>query len=396
MLNGLARGLELALRAGAAPLLIGARLTRRFREIRPPDLPAPRRGLGTFSKIALDELFFATELASASVISFRDRGRIVAEMEDAVELFDERGWLTDPSSYHRDPPPLARVLLERGSTPGLSYEHMRFESGYAPHPGEPGRERWLGYQANHTAHAWVLRHPGPPRAWVVCIPGYRMGHPWVDFAGFRARWMHQKLGLNVAIPVLPLHGPRRIGRRGGDGFFTGDFVDTLHAQAQAIWDVRRLITWLLDQGAPAVGIHGVSLGGYTTALVASLQDGLDCVIAGIPATDFVRLVRSHVPAVLLRAADRLGFDFDRIERLLHVVSPLAFEPKVPRERRYLYAGVFDRLASPEHARDLWHHWDRPRVAWYSGSHVSFLWEPEVKRLLHEAFNDSGLLERRVG
>ena len=77
-----------------------------------------------------------------------------------------------------------------------------------------------------------------------------------------------------------------------------------------------------------------------------------------------------------------------------VVSPFAFDPRVPRERRYLYAGLGDRLASPEHARDLWHHWDRPRVAWYHGSHVSFVWEPEVRSLLVEAFTDSGLLPSR--
>ena len=49
------------------------------------------------------------------MISYRDRGRIVAEMEDSVELFEARGWLADPRSYHRDPPPLSRVSFERGS-----------------------------------------------------------------------------------------------------------------------------------------------------------------------------------------------------------------------------------------------------------------------------------------
>jgi hypothetical protein len=30
-----------------------------------------------------------------------------------------------------------------------------------------------------------------------------------------------------------------------------------------------------------VGVHGLSLGGYTTALLASLQEGLSCVIAAM-------------------------------------------------------------------------------------------------------------------
>jgi hypothetical protein len=212
----------------------------------------------------------------------------------------------------------------------------------------------------------------------------------IDFTGFRARWLHQTLGVNVAIPVMPLHGPRRVGRRGGDGFLSGDFVDTVHAQAQAVWDVRRLIGWLRAQGAPGVGVYGVSLGGYTAALVASLESKLDCVIAGIPASNFVQLARAHAPALLVRAAERAGFCLDRIERLLRVVSPLALEPKVPHARRFLYAGLADRLASPDQASDLWRHWGQPRMLWYHGSHVSFVWEPEIQPLIAEALATSGL------
>ena len=98
-----------------------------------------------------------------------------------------------------------------------------------------------------------------------------------------------------------------------------------------------------------------------------------------------------MPDIVLRAADQFGFSFERIERMLTVVSPFAFEPGVPSDRCYLYAGLVDRLASPDHARDLWQHWGRPRVCWYHGSHVSFLWEAEVKALLLEAFEDQGLL-----
>jgi hypothetical protein len=315
---------------------------------------------------------------------------VVGEIEDALAFYQQQGWLDDPSGFHLEPPPLADVRLERVYRPRLPYLHLRAESGYQPHPGEPGRQRWLGYAPVRTAHAWLLRHGGRPRPWLVCIPGYRMGQPFVDFMGLRARWLHQTLGINVAIPVLPLHGPRRVGRRGGDGFFSGDFVDTVHAQAQAVWDIRRLIAWLRRQGAPALGLYGVSLGGYTAALVASLEDALDCVIAGIPATDFVRLARSHAPALLVRAAERVGFSFERTERLLRVVSPLALAPKVAHARRFVYAGLADRLASPEQALELWRHWGEPRALWYHGSHVSFVWEPEIQTLLGEALAASGL------
>jgi len=357
---------------------------------RHPDAPSPRWDFRLASKAALDELFFATEIASATFFSLRDRQRIVREIGTAARLYERKGWLREPARFHRRPPAVEKVTIDEHRSPFGPFQHLRFESGYEPHPEEPGRKRFLEYAANRTAHAWTMRHSGPDRSWIVCVPGYRMGHPAVDFAGFRARWLYRDLGLNVAIPVMPFHGPRRLGRRGGDGYLSGDFLDTIHAQTQAVWDIRRLIAWLRAEGAPRVGVQGVSLGGYTTALLAALEEDLDCVIAGIPAVDFLRLIRSHTPAILLRIAKAMGIRFDRIEQLLRVISPLAQAPRVPRPKRYLYAGVADRLAPPDHALDLWHHWDRPRFEWYHGGHVSFLWDRNVRDLVQEALTASGL------
>jgi hypothetical protein len=108
----------------------------------------------------------------------------------------------------------------------------------------------------------------------------------------------------------------------------------------------------------------------------------------------VRLARAHAPGLLVRAAERVGFSFDRVERLLRVVSPLALRPRVAHERRFLYAGLVDRLAAPDQARELWHHWDEPRTLWYHGGHVSFVWEPEIQTLLEEALGTSGITPAR--
>jgi hypothetical protein len=355
-------------------------------------MPVPEPSLGLAAKVALDEIFFATEVLSSSIaLRPGDRRRVGGEISEALASFRQSGWTDRPVEYHREPPPLERVSERRARSGTRSYAHLSFESGYAPRTGEPGRARWLGYLPNRTAHAWVLRHEGAPRPWVVCVPGYRMGAPLVDFAGFRAGWLHRGLGLNVAVAVLPFHGPRRVGRRSGDGFLAGDLLDTIHAQAQAVWDLRRLIGWIRLRGAPAVGAYGVSLGGYTVALLASLEERLDTAVAGIPASCFIGLARSHAPPGLFEVARRAGFPLAEIEELMRVVSPLAMPPRVPRAGRYLYAGTADRLATPDQAWNLWRHWERPRIAWYHGSHVSFLVEPAVGALLREALHPDALL-----
>jgi hypothetical protein len=392
---GFARGVDLALRAGALPFLLGLRLAQGGVARADAALPAARRSLSLAAKVALDEIFLCTEVLSAPVVSRADGSRLGRELRRALALFERSGWLDDPASYHGTPAPLEEVEVRSLGSPWWNVSRLRYESGYEPHPEEPGRARWLAQRANRTAHAWLLEHPGPPRPWVVCVPGYRMGHPVVDFTGFRLHWLHRGLGVNVAIPAMPLHGPRSAGPRGGDGFLRGDFVDTLHAQAQAVFDLRRLIGWLRINGAPAVGAHGVSLGAYTAALLAAIEP-LDCVIAGIPTTNFVGLMRAHMPRFAHRVLERLGVDFESLERLLHVVSPLAMPPLVTPARRFLYAGTADRLAPPDHALDLWRHWEEPRIAWYQGGHVSFLFEPQVKELIRTALGESGFLPQRGG
>lgn len=397
-------GLELSARALALPWLLGLRWAGALRGPAGSGMPQVRRSAALALKVAADEAFLATELVSGGLLlRATDRRRLAGEIAAAHELFARRGWLAEPRGYHRAPPTLHSVEEEPRRLGRLGYRHARFESGYAPHPDEPGSERWSQYHANRSAHVWLLRHdeeapaPGAPgpgrngkgRPWVVCVPGFRMGHPLVDLTAFHARWLHEVLGLDVAIYVMPFHGPRRCGRRSGDGYLSGDFVDTLHAQAQAVWDLRRLIGWLRHAGAGRVAVHGISLGAYTAALLAALEPRLDAIVAGVPASCFVGLARSHVPPGIAGLLARTGFPLERIEEVLRVVSPLAMPVQVPRERRFLYAGTADRLAPPEQAWNLWRHWERPHVTWYQGSHISFLFEPAVHDLLREALVGEG-------
>lgn len=354
------------------------------------------RGSGTPSlavraKAAVDELFFASEVLAGAPLPLLDAKRIVDETKEAVIFFRENGWLENPEQYHRTPQAPVDVQLDTAEISGMAAERLSYHSGYAPWKGEPGRTRWLAYEENHQAHAKIFRHQGEDRPWIVCVPGYRMGQDIADTMAFRVQWLHRDLGLNVAIPVLPLHGPRTSGRRSGDHFLAGDFIDTLHAETQAIWDIRKLMAWIRQQGAPALGIYGLSLGAYTAAMVASLEEDLDCVVAGIPAVDFVDLVQANTAGWALRVTGLLGFPWDSICEMLRVASPLELSLKTKPEKCFIFAGLYDQVAPPEQARALWRHWGRPRLVWYRGGHVSFLMEREVRELLATAFRRTGLV-----
>jgi len=353
-------------------------------------VPEPEPSLRLSVEIAADDAMLALfDLALPQPTDEEAKGH-VHELEAAEALFSAQGWLEKPASFHAAPPPFDAVASEKRRFARADFEHLRAPSGYAPHPEEPGRERWLGYAPVRDAHAWLLRGADAGRPWLVCIHGYRMGHAPIDLTAFRAGQLRDKLGLNVLLPVLPLHGPRRIGRLSGDGFFGADVLDIVHAEAQAMWDLRSWLGWIRAQSSAPVGAYGLSLGGYNAALLAGLDAELACVVAGIPATDLAALVWQHGPEHVMRVAEQRGLDRDRAGRVLRVVSPLALAPLVPHERRWIFAGSADQLVPAGHVQRLVQHWGEPRTLWYEGAHLSFGAHGEVTRHLAGALRGAGL------
>ena len=179
------------------------------------------------------------------------------------------------------------------------------------------------------------------------------------------------------MPVLPLHGPRdtgphqrrtdALGRRHGHA--AHGRAGRLGPQAASSRGCARA------RGRPAVGALGHSLGGYAVSLLASLEEDLDCVVAGNPAVDPSHLFWTNALAVATHSLSAEGIREDTFKALLRPVSPLALEPVVPHERRAIFAGTVDRVITPVQAHGLWRHWEQPRIAWYQGAHQRFLYAP---------------------
>jgi hypothetical protein len=123
------------------------------------EVPEPQRTLWVAAQVAVDEALLSTMLITTPLPGRRDHARVEGEVAAARELFDRAGWLEKPVDYHTTPPPLEAPTLRETRLGHIHYEHLSFPSGYEPHPQEPGRERWLSYAANRTAHAWVVLHP---------------------------------------------------------------------------------------------------------------------------------------------------------------------------------------------------------------------------------------------
>jgi hypothetical protein len=340
-----------------------------------PRTPLTPRAAG---ELAVDELLLAVNTAVRRVPSV---GAVQASVEEAAAVGAALGPL-EPDDLHRPPVPLAEPAVRRARVGRTRYEELRFSTGLTLPPALDSRSGWALGSPNATVTARVLRHRGGPRPWVVCIHGSGQGRP-SDLLLFRALALHVGLGVNLAFPVLPLHADRAVPGVATPGF---DVVDNVVAAAQAVADVRRLLTWIRAQGDPPVAVHGVSFGGYVASLLVTLEPGIDVAVVGIPVLGVPTLLARHLRRTGGRTASRLAalLGAEEVAALDRLVSPLALPPRTPFEGRYVLGALGDRVTTPRHTLDLWHHWGRPTLRWYPGGHVGHLWSTEARSFVHDA------------
>lgn len=350
----------------------------------PPTAPAAKLTPILALKEALDNAVVGLFLSVPKIVHGESESQRVAdELDAALETFKNKGWDQDPSELLETPPELDKPQIKRTRMAGHDVEVLRFESGYQPHPDLPGSERWQGYAANRDARAMVFRHDDEKqRPWLICVHGYMMGMPWMDLRLFEPRLLHEKLGCNVIMPLLPLHGGRKIRTLTGDGYFNGDVMDTFNAIRQSQWDIRRLMSWARTQGAKEFGAIGYSLGGYNVSLLSTFEE-LNMVIAAVPLADIPTIFWEHGPKHILDDMAMRGVTVERAAELTKPLSPLHRESLVSLERRHIIAGVADEIIPPGHVHLLEQAWQGTESTWYQGSHLVFKDQPIVNSAIAE-------------
>jgi pimeloyl-ACP methyl ester carboxylesterase len=219
----------------------------------------------------------------------------------------------------------------------------------------------------HWTHA-----AGDSRGTVVTLHGFSMGYPRIDaFALFSAQCF--RAGFDVALVTLPFHGARTPAdaRFSGERFAIPHVARLNEAVRQAIYEIHVVVSWLRQQSDAPVGLLGLSLGGYLSALMAGLTADLDFVIPMVPPVCFGDLAwRFFSASRYHRAADSAAFSHEELRATYRVHSPLTYPRRIDKSRILILAGRGDQIVPPEHPNALWQHWGEPDIYWFSGSHLA--------------------------
>ena len=247
--------------------------------------------------------------------------------------------------------------------PSVGYvEDLSWHSEYLP-LDEEVRDRYLSVRENSVAVARsFVRGSGRPA--VILIHGYMAG----PFAFEERIWpitAFDRAGFDVVLFTLPFHGLRaRLGSSRVPEFPGPDPRVNVEGFRQAMFDLQSLVGYLLGRGHARVGVVGMSLGGYTSALLASVEPRLDFVVPVIPLSslsDFAREQGSLSP-LPEEAAEQHAL----LESIYRRVSPVSRPALVPGERCLVIAAKADRVTPAAHARRLAVHLRAPLRSFYGG------------------------------
>lgn len=357
----------------------------------PVGLKAPKPGILLAIKVLLDELVLAYFVATLRFPKGTQRERVLDECRQALTAMGSKGWLDNLHAMH--PAPRVPTCYSLDAVPHKTrpYQRLQFDNPL-PDLGLPGSDAW------HTTpvQARLFEHAEGPRPWLMCIHGYRMGWLPIDFQLFPPGWLHHKLGFNLVMPILPLHGQRKQGWLSGDGLFDGDIMRMVHAITQGIYDLRCILAWLRDEKqAEDIAVLGYSLGGFHAAMLASLESRLNSVIPAIPLVDLPSIIWEHAPRGMIRSLEDGGLQRESLQRLLSPLSPLALEPQTETSRLAVTAARSDRLVPAAPIVDLLQHWQQPACYWFNGSHLSVRQESRVRDCLLQSWEQAGLLTQSM-
>jgi len=250
------------------------------------------------------------------------------------------------------------------------------------------RDKYLRSKANRTAHARWYRHANGPRPIAVLLHGYLGGNFAIEERVLPVRRLFEG-GLDVVLTILPLHGPRRSESRGfrPPAFPSSDPRFTIEGFRQLVFDHRALFEYFHAGGAPGLGLMGMSLGGFSAALLSTLEERLRFSVLFIPLAAIEEFAFDH--GRMLGTPAEQEQQRDALRAAQWPISPLARPPLVAAERVSVVAGEADHVTGLAHAEHLAQHFGT-HISRFEGGHLLHFgreraFEPVWQMLEHEGF-----------
>ncbi|MCX4242945.1 alpha/beta hydrolase family protein [Paraliomyxa miuraensis] len=320
-----------------------------------------------------------------------------AELERAfamLRVYMDPAVLAEPDRMLAPPArlPDVRACWRRPVRGGL-HSHLVFDTPYEPIHRLYAAE-YRRYDRLDTVHLFSWTHARPAPASILVTHGWGVGRKQIHQWELGLDYLFRELGLDVYYYVMPFHWLRRpsAARFSGELHPSPNLMRTNEAFVQKTIELRAALRWIKARSSGPLGMMGSSLGGYTTALLASLEDSLDFAIPVLPPASLSDLFwdAGQGDPVLRKVSD-MGMTRERFAAAWALHCPLTYRPKVPWRGRLVVGAAGDNLVTPEHTDVLWEHWGRPRRFEFAGGHILQVFRTDYHREVGRFLAELGVI-----
>jgi len=310
-------------------------------------------------------------------------------------FYQQKAESGQPQNFFKDPPKSVKVSHQltkhsRFHPPDGICETLRFKSPFIP-VNPRVRDEYMAYESNRMAYARFWRHKGKARPTICIVHGFSIDNYQLNQYMFSIPWFYEK-GYNVLLYILPFHGKResRYSLMSGQHFFTGGLIKINEVFAQSVYDFRIFLNYLKNHyQVEEAGVMGFSLGGYTTALLATVEKRLKFCLPIAPMISPADIFMEWFPIgpIIKTLLFLTRNSIEDIRHMLAVHCPLTYNPLIPKENLMIIGAAGDRITPPKHTKLLWEHWNNCRIHWFPGSHLIHLKKRSYMKEINCFFND---------
>lgn len=228
---------------------------------------------------------------------------------------------------------------------------------------------------NTKAVAQHWKHGDQPRPTIIFIHGVVLNSYRRNSRIFELNWLYQQ-GYDILFYTLPFHGSRKETHDlvSGLGFFSNGFAHINEAMLQAVFDLRIWMDYLEKTGVTQMGLVGFSLGGYVTALAASIDKRLAFAIPFAPMVLPIDMLMGWplLSGFFNTLKSKHSVDIRYLRQATAIHHALNWQPVIDTKKLMVIGGAGDRFTSPIFVQQLHKHWKGSQMFWYEGNHLLFL------------------------
>jgi dienelactone hydrolase len=180
-------------------------------------------------------------------------------------------------------------------------------------------------------------------------------------------------GTSTLFLKMPYYGPRRqpeVRAR----MISEDPRETVAGMTQAVLDIRCAAAWLASQeevDPNRLGIFGISLGGITSALAATVEPRLTNVCLMLAGGDVGQVAWSSRELTPLRRRwEQAGGTKESFMEVLNQVDPVTYAANLRGRRVLMLNATRDEVIPKACTESLWRAIGEPKIVWLDGGHYS--------------------------